>query len=314
MSAQRRTSRSTPPKKTEVLDPFLSSNASPTPPPRVSSILQASGTDEALNSQESTSTGAHEDLDALLWLRTSAEFDALTLQTFVAATRKLGEALVDPNWNALVSQEQTGAAANTRPPCVVVDVDETMLDNSVFQMELIQSDTEYESGVWNEFVQKRASPAIVGAVEFIQACRASGVKIFFVTNREASVESATRDNLISQGLMLESDPDRILSKNEQPGWSSDKASRRRAVAKKYRVLLLIGDDLNDFLSAKNLTIEQRSQLYLANKKNWGQSWFVTPNPNYGSWEQTTFGHDYQAPLEKKRELKMQTLSDVDVSN
>lgn len=294
--------------KTVLSDPFLSPGAESTTSPRSSSVLQSSGVEDALVSPKSPSnTGAHEDLDALLWLRTSVEFDALTRQAFAAATQKLGEALVDPNWEALVEAERSGGSSTYRPPCVVVDVDETMLDNSVFQLERIQSDTEYATDVWNEFVQRRASTAIEGAADFVKACRASGVQVFFVTNREASVEAATRDNLISQGLMGASDPDQILSKNEQPDWTSDKASRRRAVAQKYRVLLLIGDDLNDFLSAKNLTIQQRQQLFSAHRKNWGQSWFVMPNPNYGSWEQATIGNDYRAPLEKKRELKMQTL-------
>lgn len=307
MPQQHSTMRKLPSKNDAVSDPFLNSDVPQTSPPRVSSILQSSGVDDALVSPNSASRGSHEDLDALLWLRTSVEFDALTRQAFAAATEKLGEALVDSDFEALVAAERTGAASTNRPPCVVVDVDETMLDNSVFQLERIQSDTEYETDVWNEFVERRASPAIEGAVEFVQACRASGVKVFFVTNRDAKVEAATRDNLISQGLMTARDADPILSKNERPDWTSDKTSRRRAVAQEYRVLLLVGDDLNDFLSAKNLTIERRKQLFQAHQKNWGQSWFVIPNPNYGSWEQATIGNDYRASLENKRELKMETL-------
>ena len=286
---------------------FLSPSVGATSPSRVGSMLESPGAEDALVPTESASRGTHEDLDAVLWLRTSVEYDALTRQAFAAATEKLGEALVDPGWEALVQTEREGTASASRPPCVIVDVDETMLDNSVFQLERIQSDTEYETDVWNEFVQRRASPAIEGATDFVQACRASGVQVFFVTNREARVEAATRDNLISQGLMDASDPDQILSRSEQPDWTSDKASRRRLVAQNYRVLLLVGDDLNDFLSAKSLTIKQRKQLFQAHQDNWGQSWFMVPNPNYGSWEQATIGNDYRAPLEKKRELKMQTL-------
>ena len=240
----------------------------------------------------------HEDLDALLWLRTSVEFDAMTRQTFATATTKLGEALVDPKWTALTQAEQS-PNQNDLPPCVIVDVDETILDNSQYQLELIRDKTQYDTDKWNEFVQRRSSPAIDGAVEFAAACRAGGVEIFFVTNREAKVEAATRDNLIAQRLMDPSDPDRILSKNERPNWSSDKSSRRQEIAKTHRVLLLIGDDLNDFVSAKNLPIAQRQQLYKQNKKNWGQSWFVMPNPNYGGWESATINNQYQATPERK---------------
>jgi len=299
-------------------NPFLRPSNKPSSTPSVASILESADVDDELipiqspqaqssQTQSSQASGSHEDLDALLWLRTAVEYDALTRQTFNAAVAKLGKALVDSNWNALAADERSAARLDL-PPCVIVDVDETVLDNSVFQLELIQSDTQYTPDAWNSFVQRRASPAIDGAVDFVSACRASGVAVFFVTNREATVEAATRENLIDQGLMTRSDPDRILSKNEVRGWTSDKANRRQAVAEKYRVLLLIGDDLNDFVSAKNLTIPQREQVYNTHKANWGQSWFVMPNPNYGNWEQATYDYQNGATIQQKRQLKMQTLS------
>ena len=290
-------------------DSFLQPTTPATSEPRVSSILETADVEDALlATPKTTSVGSHEDLDALLWLRTSAEYDALTRQTYNAAIEKLGKALVDADWNALDSSERSNPKFNL-PPCVIVDVDETVLDNSTFQLELIKSNAEYTPDAWNAFVKRSDSPAIEGAVEFLAACRLSGVKVFFVTNREASVEASTRKNLIAQGLMTPRDPDRILSKNEQPDWTSDKTSRRRAVAEKYRVLLLIGDDLNDFISAKNIPIAQRQQLYLSHKTNWGRSWFVLPNPNYGNWEQATYGYQNGASIEEKRLLKLKTLGE-----
>ena len=288
-------------------DSFIQPSTPATTSPRVSSILETIDVDDALSATSKTnSTGSHEDLDALLWLRTSAEYDALTRQTYTAAIEKLGQALVDVDWSALDVSERSNSKVDL-PPCVIVDVDETVLDNSTFQLELIKSDSEYTPDAWNDFVQRSDSPAVEGAIEFVAACRSSGVKVFFVTNREASVEASTRKNLIAQRLMTQSDPDRILSKNEQPDWTSDKASRRRAVAEKYRVLLLIGDDLNDFISAKKLPISTRQQLYLSHKSNWGRSWFVLPNPNYGNWEQAAYDYQNGATVQKKRELKMKTL-------
>ncbi|MDB4766392.1 5'-nucleotidase [bacterium] len=290
-------------------DPFLKPDTTASSSPRVSSILETADVDDALlATPKSISAGSHEDLDALLWLRTAAEYDALTRQTYNAAIEKLGEALVDADWNALDSSELSNSKTN-QPPCVIVDVDETVLDNSTFQLELIKSNAEYTPQAWNAFVQRSDSPAVEGAVEFMAACRASGVKVFFVTNREASVEASTRRNLIVQGLMTSSDPDRILSKNEQPSWTSDKTSRRLAVAEKYRILLLIGDDLNDFISAKNLPITERQQLYLSHKAKWGRSWFVLPNPNYGNWEQATYDYQNGASINEKRQLKLKTLGE-----
>ena len=290
-------------------DRFMQPNTPAASAPRVSSILETTDVGDALLAKpKPKSASSHEDLDALLWLRTSAEYDALTRQTYNAAIEKLGQALVDAEWNALDASERFNSKMNL-PPCVIVDVDETVLDNSTFQLELIKSNTEYTPKAWNDFVNRTASPAVEGAIEFLAACRSSGVKVFFVTNREASVEASTRKNLIAQGLMTSSDPDRILSKNEQPDWTSDKTSRRRAVAEKYRILLLIGDDLNDFISAKSLPIAQRQRMYLSHKAHWGRSWFVLPNPNYGNWEQATYDYQNGASVDEKRQLKLKTLGE-----
>ena len=291
-------------------DPFVQPSTPAKSSPRISSVLEIASADKTIPAMPATPkmdhAGSHEDLDALLWLRTSAEYDALTRQTYNAAIEKLGQALVDASWNALDASEQSNSIIDL-PPCVIVDVDETVLDNSTFQLNLIKSNTEYTPKAWNDFVRQSDSPAVEGAVEFVAACRSSGVKVFFVTNREVSVESSTRNNLINQRLMTPRDPDRILSKNEEPDWTSDKTSRRLAVSEKYRVLLLIGDDLNDFISAKNLPITKRQQLYLSNKANWGRSWFVLPNPNYGNWEQATYDYQNGASADQKREMKMKAL-------
>jgi acid phosphatase len=264
----------------------------------------------SLGAGESNSdTAAHEDLDALLWLRTSPEFDALTRQTFASATNKLGKAILDSGWNAQASaeREQPDADLVKLPPCVIVDVDETVLDNSLYQLELIRDDGQYDPVPWNKFVQREVSTALDGAVDFLQSCRKAEVSVFFVTNRDASVEASTRKNLIAQRLMEVSDPDLILSRNEFPDWTADKTSRRRAVARKYRILLLLGDDLNDFVSAKNLSMDQRQRLYRDHQEKWGRFWFMLPNPNYGGWEQATYQYQHQQTISQKRRSKRATL-------
>lgn len=313
---------SRPTRSTPSQTPLRSRRRSPQPTGRLGVLtegLDSSGsqsrrsrvTGAVTPTLRSSSADGHEDLDALLWLRTSPEFDALTRQTFAAATYQLGQALVDPDWNAQVPAERNSASASTGPlpTCVILDVDETVLDNSLYQLELIRDDGQFDPKRWNEFVDRRVSTVVEGAAEFLQACRSADVKVFFVTNRDAAVEAATRENLISQKLMTSTDPDRILSKGEFPDWTSDKTSRRQAVAQKYRVLLLVGDDLNDFVSAKNLTVDQRQQLYNRYQNNWGRSWFVLPNPNYGGWEQATYQNQNGATIEQKRALKRQTLLD-----
>jgi len=260
------------------------------------------------------SSNGHEDLDATLWVRCATEYKAITRQTFVAATAQLSKAIANSKWTAIA----TSGSASTpsvvqgtpaRPLCVIMDVDETVLDNSAYQRDLILNDSSFSGESWSKFVNEKASPAIAGAKAFVDTCRRLGVKVFFVTNRDFSLEASTRENLISEGLMQPSDPDLILSKNEQPEWTSGKSVRRDSVAAKHRVLLLLGDDLNDFLFVRKSSLKERSKLAEKYQDYWGQRWFMLPNPDYGSWEMAvTNGSKNTTPAEKTRQ-KMKTLGE-----
>lgn len=235
----------------------------------------------------------HEDLDAILWVQTSGEYQAITRQTYRLAELSLADALADADWSASLEQQKLVDDGELKladlKPAVVLDVDETVLNNSIFQVDLIDSKTEYTREGWKSFVESKKSTAIAGAVEFVQACREKDVTVLFVTNREHSVESATRENLISVGLMKESDPDIVFSKYEQEDWKSDKITRRTSLAKEYRILLLVGDDLHDFASTGyHPTSEQRRKLVESKPDWWGSRWIVLPNPNYGGWEQSLY--------------------------
>jgi len=171
---------------------------------------------------------------------------------FRAARAAVGDALVDSQWTASTEQreifdQKTESELSELPPAVVLDVDETVLDNSRYQVGLIESGGEYSREGWKAYVESQVATPIPGAVDFVKACRTAGVTVIYVTNREHEVESATRENLIKHGLMEEGDPDLIFTKYEKEEWTSDKKSRRQELAQKYRILLLLGDDLNDFM-------------------------------------------------------------------
>ena len=81
------------------------------------------------------------------------------------------------------------------------------------------------------------------------------------------------------------DLDTVLSEGEPPyNWPSDKSSRRQYLANRFRILLLIGDDLGDFVSGARDAPENRLRLAREHSRRWGTSWFLLPNPMYGSWE------------------------------
>ncbi len=235
--------------------------------------------------------GTHENLNAVLWVRTSLEYKHTATQAFRLASLQLDLALADSSWTAAL--EQT-SGYESLPPAVLLDVDETVLDNSPAQVQSMHSPTGmFREEDWDAWVRKAEAKAVPGAAEFLKLAVAKGVEIFYVTNREAKHEADTIRNLTSEGLPF-ADPDHVLVKGEAPGWGSDKASRRRYLASRYRIVLLVGDDANDFQSGVRAGIEER-QFAAAPFEAWlGTKWIVLPNPTYGSWENAIWGGGYAA--------------------
>src|SRR5690606_11199373 len=143
--------------------------------------------------------------------------------------------------------EQQGDAS-ALPPAVIVDVDETVLDNSYYQARMIRDNTAYSEATWGPWVMEARATAIPGAREFAGYAAKKGVTIFYVTNRMSNLEEATRRNLAAEGFPLSTGVDTVLTRGERKEWSaSAKGPRRAHVASTHRILLLIGDDLGDFV-------------------------------------------------------------------
>lgn len=223
----------------------------------------------------------HENLNAVLWMQTAAEYRASTMQAYRLARMQLDAALRDPSWTAATEQEGN---ASSLPPAVIVDLDETVLDNSAFQARQVQDGSAYSEDAWNRWVEERKAGAIPGAIEFLTYATSRGVTPFYVTNRDRNVEDATRDVMVKLGVPVTSERDTVLTRHEN-GWDgSDKSSRRQSVAANYRVLLLIGDNFEDFVSGTRASIADRAAMMEKYEAFWGRKWIVLPNPTYGSWE------------------------------
>jgi acid phosphatase len=220
--------------------------------------------------------------DSVVWFRTSVEYRAVTTQAYRLATLMLDRALADRTWTAAL--EQTGDFAS-RPPAVILDVDETALDNSESEERNIREGAAYNETRWAAWCNERKATPIPGALEFTRAAAAKGVAVFYVTNRDRALEPATRDNLSKFGFPLDAARDTVLTRAERPEWSSsDKSSRRAMVAEDFRILLLIGDDFGDFVAGARGTLAARRALDEANAAMWGVKWIALPNPLYGSWK------------------------------
>jgi acid phosphatase len=160
-----------------------------------------------------------------------------------------------------------------------------MLDNGPFEGRMAREGRTFDEATWTAWVEAAAAPPMPGALDFGRLCAARGVKIFYVTNRDHDPEGpATLRNLAASGLPVDAPADVLLMRGERPEWGSDKSSRFAEIARGHRVLLVLGDDLNDFLAGvRDASIEERRAKAEAAAERWGTSWFVLPNPIYGSF-------------------------------
>lgn len=250
---------------------------------------------------EGSTAQPHENLNAVLWVQTALEYEASALQAYRLAERQLDAALADPSWTAAI--EQKGDVARL-PPAVILDIDETILDNSYYQARMIRDNTPYSTDTWDPWVLEMRATAIPGAREFTEYAAGKGVTVFYVTNRTANLEEATRKNLAAEHFPLSTDVDTVLTRGERPEWSaSAKGPRRAYIAGAYRIVMLVGDDLGDFLVDAAGTPEERRTKTAPYSDWWGRRWIMLSNPTYGSWERAIIGSEKDHLAARRRALE-----------
>jgi len=189
---------------------------------------------------------------------------------------------------------------------VIMDIDETVLDTGRFQSHLVKTGARFSTPLWRDWLNQNHPPAVPGALEFISLAQSRGVSVFFVTNRDHATEPVTRDQLTSVGIALPANLDTVLSANERPDWGVDKDSRRQFIGQSYRVLMVFGDDLGDFISEYR-TAPPARVLEAKKYKNWGTKWFMLPNPMYGSWETSLYNFSSELKVEEISRRKLEHL-------
>ncbi len=211
-------------------------------------------------------------LDSNLYMQTSAEYRACCLQAFNWAAFRVKERLAQPDVRSL-------------QPAVVLDLDETVLDNREYQTEQLRMQAAFDPERWANWEQngKERVGLIPGAKEFLLQIKSMGVQPVYITNRNANSQSATME--ILKAFELDVPDDCLLCADEKTG--SNKTSRRAAITERFDVILLVGDNLRDFDELfrfnSELSIEARKQAVDQNSNAFGDRWVILPNPAYGEW-------------------------------
>ena len=222
----------------------------------------------------------------LLWMRTSAEYRALAYQGYNVAMNAVKMAVTDPSHQR-------------KPLAIVLDADETVVDNTKLMGEsIVNGNGRFDAPWWRQAVHQGKSQAMPGAVEFLNEVHKQGVEIFYVSNRYAPVNlDVTIQNFKELGFPSV-DKDHVLLFEKD----SDKQPRFDMIAKKYYVIVYMGDNAGDFpIGTKGKTLAERNAIIDNHKEDFGTTFVVFPNPAYGSWVSSLAkGYQNLSPEEQKQ--------------
>lgn len=228
---------------------------------------------------------------AVLYMQKAAEFRALSYQAYNLARRQLDADFENKNLKKLPKAERK------MPRAIVVDIDETVLDNSPSQAYGIKTRTPFNLKDWYAWGEMRRAKALPGAVDFLNYANSKGVKIFYVSNRDEVQKQATIDNLKS-ARFTDISVENVMLRTAESG----KENRRKAIAVKYRIVLLMGDNLNDFSDVfERKSVADRFSETDKAKDLWGKKFIVLPNAMYGDWESAVY--EYQRLTESQKAEK-----------
>ncbi|HEX7241742.1 MAG TPA: HAD family acid phosphatase, partial [Longimicrobiaceae bacterium] len=163
---------------------------------------------------------------------------------------------------------------------VIMDADETVLDNSLYFQRQAERGYLGFTANWPDFVREAIAPALPGAVEFARLVRELGGRIVIVTNRAENLCPDTRRNLENAGVQV----DAVLcrppeSEDKNPRFAAVQEGRAAPGLPPLRVVLWVGDNVQDFPGLTQAARDDPRAL-----EPFGSRYVVLPNPMYGSWE------------------------------
>lgn len=206
---------------------------------------------------------------------------------------------------ATLRLEQISKTRKGLPLAIITDIDETILDNSYFEAELIRNDSEYSFELWKQWTDKASATLVPGAGNFLKEAKKKGISIFYISNRDTSEIKSTLINLKKYNLPDADMRHLIFQKDE-----SSKEARRNQVMKNYNVVLLLGDNLNDFtaLFEKKSSHDRKTEVDNV-EKEWGKRFIVIPNGVYGEWENALYNYKHHLTPEQRNKILMEALTD-----
>lgn len=225
---------------------------------------------------------------ATLWVQHSGEYRALCLQAYALASMRLIERI------------QSGV----KNPAVILDLDETVLNNIPYTGWQIENDLPYSSESWARWTDLAGAEEIPGSGDFLRLADRLGVTIFYISNRDTSALEPTIENMKTFHMPQLSEDHFMLTTG-----SSGKEGRRAVVdSLGFEVVLLIGDNLGDFHEQwDKKSNPERNAAVAAEKARFGKEYIVLPNPVYGTWEGALYQFDRSISDEQRSTIRKEAL-------
>jgi 5'-nucleotidase (lipoprotein e(P4) family) len=176
------------------------------------------------------------------------------------------------------------------PKAIVTDIDETILDNSPYEVHQIRQRKGYDPDSWLQWSAMSAADTVPGSRQFLNYAASKGIEIFYVTNRGESERTYTLKNLQKFDFPDADSAHLFPIKN-----TFSKEDRRQRIASGHTIMMLLGDNLGDFscLFDTKTPAERRENVNEV-ALEFGNRFIVLPNPVYGDWESSLYG--YQSNL------------------
>ena len=234
---------------------------------------------------------ANRSLDATFYMQIAAEYRAACYQAYALATARLGRMV----------QDATAQPEQKKKRAIIMDLDETVLDNSHFQAMLLKNGLTWTKPLWNTWEEDYSADVglVPGAKEFIKKATDDWhVEVFYVSNRSERFRQSTLDALKRLDILPKDDAHLKLAAYPELEDGNNKTGRFDEVRANYDVLLYVGDSLRDFdnslrfeklasdASGPDLdeAIAKRQDAVDKVKDNFGRAWIILPNPTYGEWK------------------------------
>jgi len=225
--------------------------------------------------------------NSVTYQRQSKEYPLLSSYVYQQATAALPQSF---------NHQKTSAV-------IVMDVDETVLDNSLYQEERELQGLGYSPESWNAWIKREEATLVPGVRQFLDAVVEKGGKVALITNRDKAFDQYTWNNLLAVGLPLTPENTCIIGRLPADKAAvdhldviNDKDRRRNAVtqgspdcsvtnevaskswSKPHNIIMQIGDNIEDF---QGITQEDANVPALLPEV--GTRLFILPNSMYGSW-------------------------------